>query len=218
MRSRRLSVLMVFPSAFSTSRPRGAVALTLFAFTALLAAPACHTSPAHQDADRDSAVDIAPAPSGASDAGLVPVDGAASSVDVGESADTTEDAGAMLGTLCFPPLPGGIDPCPKGAMAGQAGLERCRGQHAETKPETAFRVGSSVSSRFSPSSWRCVRVPLGRKEHVSMGSIGVDVTVPATCDSHTMDMQGPNFYGAVFFRCSTRRRAHDELVEANAAP
>lgn len=196
-------------------RPRRAFGLAFIAFTALVAASACHASGEHLEAGRDSSVD---APSTAAststpDAEMVIADGAALSQDGGS--DAIGDGGPKLGALCFPPLPNGIDPCPKGAMAGDTGLERCRREHSETKRAASFKVATRSSSSFSPSLWRCVSVPLDQKEHVSLGSIGVDVTVPATCDSHTMDMQGPNFYGAVFFRCSTRRRSHDELLPAN---
>lgn len=195
------------------SRPNRAFGLAFLALTALVATPACHASEERHEAERDSSVDAPPTAASTRDADMAVADGAALSQDGG--ADVINDAGPMLGALCFPPLPHGIDPCPKGAMAGESALERCRREHSETKRAATFKVAAGPSSSFSRSSWRCVSVPLDRKEHVSFGPIGVDVTVPETCASHTMDMQGPNFYGAVFFTCSTRRRSHDEVLPAS---
>ncbi|HEX7663806.1 MAG TPA: hypothetical protein VF407_04825 [Polyangiaceae bacterium] len=149
------------------------------------------------------------------------VDAAAPSIattpngEAGVDASADVDASAAAHAfVCFPPQVGPFDPCPKGAMAGDEGLRACREKHAHDPAEQpTFRVGDGATLPFLKTRWRCVAVPPETKVHVTVGTIaGVDVVVPASCASGLMDLDGPNFYGSVNFKCSTRPRAGDDVL------
>ena len=180
--------------------------MTVYALVALAGgASACRSAPAGSDAS--------PLPVAAGSAPSVDAeapDAATATADPTATA-TAVDAGGGA-RVCFPPLRGDFDRCPKGIMKDDDGLRACQERHAaEPARHPVFTVGVARASAFSPTRWRCVPVPLETKVHVTIDTIaGIDVSVPAACASRTFDMIGPNGYGAVFFRCSTRTRADDE--------
>lgn len=136
-------------------------------------------------------------------------------------ADTDGDAWSSLDAgdayICFPPMAGDFDRCPKGAMAGEDALRACLQRRAAAPARhPVFRVGDRPLSAFSKTRWRCAPVSLDTKVHVTIDTIaGLDVIVSRACPSRAFDMIGPNFYGAVFFRCSTRTRRDDEELSGD---
>jgi hypothetical protein len=162
-------------------------------------ASACRSAPSGSDA---SPLPVAAGPAASA---------AAEAPDTATATATAVDAGGGA-RVCFPPLRGDFDRCPKGVMKDDDGLRACQERHAaEPARHPVFTVGAARPSAFSPTRWRCIPVPLETKVHVTIDTIaGIDVSVPAACASRTFDMIGPNGYGAVFFRCSTRGRADDE--------
>ncbi len=172
---------------------------------AVLALAACRqASPESSARTTDAAVDDARG------AVAAPLDASSEA-----SSDTAVEPDAAsprsFGFLCFPPEPDGFDPCPKGAMTPE-GYEACL-KRPTKRARPRFRVASHPWATFSPKRWRCQAAPLGAPTHVTVDTLaGLDETIPTTCASRTLDMQGPNTYGAIFFRCSTRDRTADEIV------
>lgn len=182
------------------TRRRTRAAVTVGALVALArGASACRSAPSGSDA---SPLPVAAGPAASA---------AAEAPDAATATATAVDAGGGA-RVCFPPLRGDVDRCPKGVMKDDDGLRACQERHAaEPARHPVFTVGAARPSAFSPTRWRCIAVPLETKVHVTIDTIaGIEVSVPAACASRTFDMIGPNGYGAVFFRCSTRGRADDE--------
>jgi hypothetical protein len=139
-------------------------------------------------------------------------------LDASAEEEASTDAGdGGTAFVCFPPMRGDFDRCSKGAMAGGPALRECLARQALAPAHRPFfRLGSGASVPFSKTRWRCAPAPLETEVHVTVDTIaGLDVVVPSTCASRAMDLIGPNFYGAVYFRCATRARRDDEVLSGD---
>jgi hypothetical protein len=66
---------------------------------------------------------------------------------------------------------------------------------------------------FSPSTYRCVPVPIGSRFRVAVENFAAwKDSIGEQCKSRVTDLVEPNFYGALTTQCSRRQTGTDERL------
>ncbi len=122
--------------------------------------------------------------------------------------------------LCAPPQSGPFNECWKGNSMDEAEVARCSARQATRRPRPSrLRLDVGPWIEFPPKTWRCVALPADRAVRVTIENFGRSYASwrqppVATCRSGVLDIVGPNFYGAIYARCSRRAHTHDERLPA----
>jgi hypothetical protein len=128
-----------------------------------------------------------------------------------------DPAPAPTAWLCMSPRTGPFNECWKGNSLDEADVERClERQRARTPRPSRLKVGGGAWVEFPRKGWRCVALPPGRPM-IAVENYGRTFAswkhVPTSaCPAGVFDLTGPNFYGAMYARCSRRDHTRDERV------
>ena len=120
--------------------------------------------------------------------------------------------------VCGPPRRGPLDECSKGSALGDGELAACEARQARKRPRQArVRIDRGPAIELSRVAWRCAALPTDHRALIAIENHGRTfaswrVERGADCASGVLDVVGPNFYGAMYTRCSRRDHARDERL------
>lgn len=132
---------------------------------------------------------------------------------------STAAAGAAR-WVCVPPRRGPLEECAKGSALDDGERAACEARQARLKPRPArLRLDRGPAIELSPVAWRCVALPTDHRPMIAIENHGRTYASwrlerGAGCASGVLDVVGPNFYGAMYTRCSRRDHARDERLPA----
>lgn len=135
-----------------------------------------------------------------------------------------DDAVTAAPWLCVPPRTGPFNECWKGNSLGENFVAECAARQAKRRRQPSrVRLDAGAWHEFSRTTWRCVPLAVDHRVRITVENYGrayaswlFAATTP--CRSGVFDLVGPNFYGAIYAKCSKRNPARDERLSGDAGP
>lgn len=122
--------------------------------------------------------------------------------------------------FCVFPASKPLPECFKGSSLSELHVDRCNERNKRRKKvPPRVRIDKGAWVEFSPTTWRCLPVPVGKSFMYQIENHGAlfysdRMTVPTTpCPTGRVDLTRPNFYGSMWANCSKRKTTdRDEVV------